>query len=218
MSLQSTFLVLALTHTGAVAELCISVQLSCTLPFMSSRDFLLLEEEIRENQLDKGATAQYSRCQVWNIISLVNMMKKDISPNNVKVQSRTLSLIVAADFLCFKIIKNLITLRGQRSHRKQRKTIKALWKSEVLLGLNLSNILSSLSFTGPLKLCKKENPTLQGKDRGNCAILHFFLVYVACPYISKSIKQFVWADINLFCELSIKLSLNQFFSFYLAHP
>lgn len=192
---------------GVVANLCVSVQLSCTVPFTGSGDSLLLEK-IRETQLDKGAMAQHSRCHVWNIISLVNVMKRDIFPNNIKVQSGTLSLIVAADSFCFKIIKNLITLRGQRSHRRQRKTIKAPWKSEVLLGLNLSNILSSLSFKGPLKLCKKENPTLQGKDRDNCAILHFFLVYVACPYISESIKQFTWADINLFCELSIKHLLN----------
>lgn len=101
-----------------------------------------------------------------------------------------------------------MTLREQRSHRKQRKAIKAPWKSEVSLGLNLSKILSSLFSKGPLKLCKKVKPTLQGTDRDNCAVLHFFLVYVACPYISESIKQFTWADINLFCELSIKHLLN----------
>lgn len=59
------------------------------------------------------------------------------------------------------------------------------------------------SFQGPLKLCKKENPTFQGKYKENCAVFHFFLVYVAFLYISDSIKQLTLADINLFCELSI---------------
>jgi len=64
---------------------------------MSSGDSLLLEQYIRETQLDKGAMAEHSRCQLWNIISLAATMKRDISPKSIKVQSEASFLIVAAD-------------------------------------------------------------------------------------------------------------------------
>lgn len=69
---------------------------------------------------------------------------------------------------------------------------------------------------GPLKLCKKENPTLQGKYKENWAIFHFVILYVAFLYISDSIMQLTLADINLFCELSI-YKINSSVSIYHIH-
>lgn len=122
-SFEALSLLFLLTHIAAMENLYVSLQLFCTWAFRCSEDSLLQEDW-------KNPTGQRSNTTTLEMPSLEYhflsyhflVMKRDIYSSNIKVQSETLSLIVAADSLCFKITKNLIRLREKRSPRKEGKT------------------------------------------------------------------------------------------------
>lgn len=102
---------------------------------------------------------------------------RDILRNNIKVQSRASSLIVAADSLCFRITRNLITLEGKEATESKEKQLRHHRRAKCYKAL-ISATLLPLFYKFLIFPVKRKNSTLQDEE------FFFFFFFLGICFLS----------------------------------